>query len=141
MSDDLSAGGYLKAIQNCVGVYRPPVAREDSDSMNRLEEILGQLIMNVDPSKIQAESTSDIHKLSIALASLQRTQIESEKWRAEREDRRQELLVEFQTQIREDLYAYPQIQAQLRQIAEKAAKTVADKPRAGRPKKHSKREQ
>jgi hypothetical protein len=142
MSHDSIEKG-LKALQTRLdtGIFRSPREQALDSSLDTLQGILDSILAQLDPSTLVVESVSDLYKVSIAVTGLKRAHLESEKFRLDAEDRHEKAYLEFKDQLRLDLCEHPELQAQLRQIAENAAKKVADKPRAGRPRKHSKKEQ
>lgn len=138
MSHDPSIEDRLRALQTYAntGICRSPAQEGLDTSLDRLQSILDQLLAQLDPSRLEVESVSDLYKVSIALTGLKRAHTEAEKARLDAEDHHQKALAEFQDQLRQDLRDHPELVSQLKKLAHAAAEKVANKPRAGRPKKH-----
>jgi hypothetical protein len=141
-TDDLVVVGGLKALQTRLesGVFRSAAQERLDCVLEKATALTEQILSQIDVSGIREVDAHDYYKIMMGLQGLKRIAIESDKARLEAENHHDKIMMEFKEQVRQDLYEYPELQEKLRQIAEKAAKTVADRPRVGRPKKHSKKE-
>ncbi|MGO8820150.1 MAG: hypothetical protein ACLQO6_02825 [Desulfomonilaceae bacterium] len=141
-NNDLTVHEGLVALQTRLDseVFRSPSQQALDSSLEQLSGLLGQILKGVDPQILKVENMSDFYKFCISLTGLKRAFSEDERVKRDLEALQQKVLTEYQDQIRQDLKDHPELVSKLRQVAENAAKTVANKPRAGRPKKHSKRE-